>query len=140
MFSIYSPTLIQTIEEIVAKNEEDLFNKVEKIEEEAKAFGFYWETLDQLTEQIQSECHEIKEAWQNDDKNHLEEEVGDLMLAVASLAIFCNLDPKETFHKSIQKFEKRYQNLIKLVEDDGLKNLKGNSTEVLLEYWKKAKK
>lgn len=39
-----------------------IFKKIEEQEKESKDFGFYWENIDQLLEQILSECAEIKDA------------------------------------------------------------------------------
>lgn len=117
----------------------DPLKRIETQEHAAKRFGFYWEHLDQLIEQIQSECIEIKEAWDKNDLKHLQEEVGDLLHAALSLAIFCRLDPKETLLLSSDKFQKRYDKLVSLAQQDGLENLKGKSFDVLLDYWNRAK-
>lgn len=116
-----------------------LLRKIEKLELEAKEFGFYWENLNQLIEQVQSECLEIQEAWNKNDPSHLQEEVGDLIQAAISLSIFCGLDPYETLLKSIQKFQKRYSVLVDMARRDGYNHLRGQSLEVLMKYWNLAK-
>ena len=121
------------------QNDEDLLKRIEMQEDVAKQFGFYWEDLNQLIEQIQSECLEIKDAYQRNDLKHLEEEVGDLLLAAVSLSIFCHLDPKKTLSKSIDKFQARYDRLVSLAQQDGHEHLKGKSLKVLLGYWERAK-
>ena len=118
---------------------QDLFDKIIEQEKQALDFGFYWENDRQLFEQIKSECEEIKEAILNKNTAHLKEEVGDLINAAISLCIFFNLDPLDTLNESINKFQKRYEALIYLVKKDGLHDLKGKSTDVLLNYWHKAK-
>lgn len=117
----------------------DLLKKVEKQELDAKEFGFYWETIEQLFEQISSECREIEEAHRKGDKAHLQEEIGDLMSAAVSLAIFCGMCPSDTLKKSIDKFQKRYDTLVHLVKEDGRKDLKNQPFEVLMDYWNQAK-
>ncbi len=116
-----------------------LLKKVEKQELEAKEFGFYWEDFHQLFEQIQSECSEIQEAWDNKNFEHLQEEVGDLIHAAVSLAIFFKLDPHETMSKSINKFQKRFDALVVLAQNDGHNHLHQQSFDILLNYWKRAK-
>lgn len=123
-----------------APEKECLLKRVEELEAQSLQFGFYWETLYQLIEQIQSECLEVQEAWQNNDRPHLQEEVGDLMHAAVSLAVFCKLDPYETLLKSTQKYEKRYNALVKFAQEDGLPHLRQQSFEVLKGYWDRAKK
>lgn len=109
-------------------------------EKEAKKFGFYWESADQILAQIRSECSEIKEAIEKQDLGNLKEEIGDLMSATVSLCIFLSLDPIETLDKNVEKFQRRYDVLTALVKQDNLVNLQEKTVEVLLSYWDRAKK
>ena len=118
----------------------DLLKHIEEQEKIARQFGFYWGHIDELIEQIQSECIEIKEAWQKEDREHLQEEIGDLLLAAVSLAIFCGLDPHSTLLKSSEKYQKRYDQLVTLVQKDGFSHLRDQPTDILLKYWNQAKK
>ncbi len=116
-----------------------LLKRVEEQEITARQFGFYWEHINQLIEQIQSECLEVQEAWQKNDRTHLQEEIGDLLQAAISLAVFCNLDPHETLLKAIEKFQKRYNTVVELAQHDGYTNLRQQAFEVLMSYWNRAK-
>lgn len=116
-----------------------LLKQVEMQEFEAKKFGFYWEHFDQLIEQIQSECLEIQEAWANKKTPHLQEEIGDLIQATISLAVFCQLDPHETLQKSIEKFQGRYSAVVRMARKDGHDHLHQQPFEVLMDYWNRAK-
>ncbi len=118
----------------------DLFKKIAKQEREALAFGFYWENIDQLIDQICSECAEIRESWEKGDSVHLQEEIGDLLHAAVCLAIFCKMDPHETLKKNIDKFQKRYDRVVALVKQEGREHLLGESLEILMHYWNRAKK
>ena len=118
----------------------DLLEKIIIQEKAAAEFGFYWESIQQLLEQIQSECAEVKEAWLNQNHSHLKEEVGDLINATLSLCIFLKLDPFETLSESVEKFQKRYDSLVTLVNQDGLQHLKNKPLDILLDYWDKAKR
>lgn len=120
-------------------NSNSLFKRIEEQEMTAKYFGFYWERIDQLLDQIKSECEEVDESWKKNDRSHLQEEIGDLLQAAVSLAIFCNFDPGETLLKSVEKFQKRYDALVRLAKLDGHENLHQQPFEVLLHYWNQAK-
>lgn len=120
-------------------NECCLLQEVEKQEIAAKEFGFYWENFSQLIEQVQNECTEVQEAWDKEDAVHLQEEVGDLIQAAISLAVFCKLDPRETLMKSIAKFQRRYDVVVELARKEGHENLHKQSFETLMDYWKRAK-
>lgn len=117
-----------------------LIKKVEKQQNEAKEFGFDWQYLEQLTDQIRSEAHEVDEAWKLKNMAHLQEEIGDLIHAALSLSVFCGFDPEETLKKSVDKFQRRYDALVDFVQEDGHENLLHNeSYDVMMGYWKKAK-
>lgn len=120
-------------------NEHCLLKQIEQQELVAKGFGFYWENFHQLIEQIQNECIEIQEAWDKKNVPHLQEEVGDLIQATISLAVFCNLDPHETLSKSIEKFQQRYDVVVELARSEGYENLQNQPFEKLIDYWKRAK-
>lgn len=117
----------------------DLLERLTKQELTARDFGFYWERIDQLLEQILSECEEIKQAHQSGNQAHLQEEIGDLMNCAGSLAIFCGMSASDTLQKSIEKFQIRYDALVELVRKDGRQDLKNQPFEVLIDYWKRAK-
>lgn len=117
-----------------------LLKKVEEQEIAANQFGFYWQNIEQLLEQIRSECNEVEESFAKNDRAHLQEEIGDLIQATVSLAIFCNFDPHETLQKSIDKFQKRYDAVVKLAQEDGHETLHNQSFEVLMHYWNQSKK
>lgn len=121
------------------KTTKDLFKRIIEQEKAAFDFGFYWESVEQLLEQIKSECDEIQEATLKNDRAHLREEVGDLINATISLCIFLGLDPLETLSHNIEKFQLRYDTLVKIVKQEGLENLKNKPMDLLLAYWKKAK-
>lgn len=116
-----------------------LLKRIEKQEADARHYGFFWQNVNQIISQIHSECKEVQEAWNKNDKESLQDEVGDLMQASVSLAIFCGLDPQETLSKSVDKFQARYEKVQRLAKDDGYDNLQQQPFEVLISYWNKAK-
>ncbi|MEI8364914.1 MAG: MazG nucleotide pyrophosphohydrolase domain-containing protein [Parachlamydiaceae bacterium] len=118
---------------------DNLLLQVEKLEIDAKEFGFYWQNIDQLLEQIRSECAEVDEAWQKNDRTHLQEEIGDLIHATLCLAVFCQLDPTETLQKSVHKLQKRFDTLVDLTKKDGYENLHNKPFNLLMYYWNRAK-
>jgi len=120
--------------------EHSLFERVEKQEQVAKNFGFYWQNLSQLCQQIISECAEVQEAVDNENPVHVVEEVGDLIHATLSLSFFCGVNGYEALSKSIEKFQKRYDALVELAQDEGNANLHEQPFEVLMRYWQLAKK
>lgn len=114
-------------------------DKLIKLENEAKEFGFYWEDSQQIMAQIQSECHEVQVHLVDNDKKKLQEEIGDLLHAVYSLCVFCHLNPEDTLQKSVDKFEKRFVSVKQLAHQQGLTTLTGQSFDTLMALWNQAK-
>jgi len=114
-------------------------HRIEEQEKEAKKFGFYWESFQQIIDQILSECVEVQEAWKTGDSAHLQEEIGDLIQATLALAIFCDFNPRQILFNSIEKFQKRYDAVVRMSLADGLHTLHQQPLEVLMNYWNRAK-
>lgn len=121
----------------------DLLEKVLVLENEALSFGFQWETSAQIMAQIQSECIEIKEHLDQKmtlaNKAKLQEEIGDLLHAVFSLTVFCNLSPRDTLQQTLDKFERRLNAVKALAKERGKANLIGSSFDELMMLWQQAK-
>lgn len=121
----------------------DLLEKVAVLEKDASNFGFAWETPAQIMAQIQSECLEVNEhlsvGIEKANQEALQEEIGDLLHAVFSLCVFCDLSPKETLQQTLIKFERRLNAVKAITEEQGLANLKGRSFDDLMLIWQEAK-
>ena len=94
----------------------NLLKTVESLENNAAEFGFRWKTSAQIMDQIQSECVEISEHLKEDQNNReaLQEEIGDLLHAAFSLCVFCEFSPEETLKKTLSKFNRRL-NMVKTI-------------------------
>jgi uncharacterized protein YabN with tetrapyrrole methylase and pyrophosphatase domain len=116
-----------------------MLNKLLDLENKATDFGFKWETSDQIIEQIKSEVSEISVHLKDRDQEKLQEEIGDLLHATFSLCVFNQLDPEKTLANSIEKFERRFNEVERLTKESGLENLNGQSFNELMKLWNQAK-
>ena len=82
--------------------------KAHKISEKASRVGFDWEHSDQVFAKVMEELHEFEEAWEGGDPTRMEDELGDLLFAIANLGRFLNLNPEEALRKTISRFQKRF--------------------------------
>ena len=121
----------------------DLLDNIVLLENTAAEFGFQWENTSQIMQQIQNECAEVQEHLSTSgpisNPEALQEELGDLLHAVFSLCVFCNLSPKKTLSDSMEKFERRLNSVKSQAQEQGLSSLQGHSFESLMLYWDKAK-
>lgn len=114
--------------------------KLFELEKEAAEFGFAWDNSTQIMLQILSECSEVKAHLQDENKEKLQEEIGDLLHAIFSLCAFNKIDAYDTLEKSVYKFERRFRTVQVLAKEKGYTSLRGETFENLMNLWDKAKK
>lgn len=108
----------------------------QKISKRAVKTGFEWPDEKSLYECIFSEFDEFKEAVEENDKEHMEEEFGDILFAVVNLARWHKIDAEQALLKSNKKFMKRFRKMEELAE----KPLEQYSFEEFDNLWKTSKK
>lgn len=117
-----------------------IFEEIEQLEQEAAVFGLQWETKDQIMTQIRNECLEIEDhLYAPEQRDALQDEIGDLLHAAFSLCVFNNFSPEVTLRKSLDKFEHRLNAMKDIANEQGLPHLRGKSFDELMQYWEQAK-
>lgn len=116
------------------------FKRAYRLNNEAKELGFYWVFAEQILTQISSEIQEVRQVLeQKESVGRVAEEIGDLLHGVVELCYFLNLNPELILESSLNKFEKRFTIMKKLMTKRGLETLKGKTPEAL-SLWQEAKK
>lgn len=108
----------------------------QKISKRAVKVGFEWDKVETLWECVNSELNEFKEAVDEADKTHMEEEMGDILFAIVNLARWYKLDAEQCLITANRKFEKRFRKM----EELATKPLTEYSFEEFDQLWKSAKK
>lgn len=108
----------------------------QKISKKAVKVGFEWPDEKTLYECVFSEFKEFEEACKKGDKEHSEEEMGDILFAVVNLARWNKIDAEQALLKANKKFIKRF----KKMEELATKPLENYSFEEFDALWKQAKK
>ena len=117
-----------------------IFEEIELLDQEALIFGLQWETTDQIMTQIRNECLEIEEHLNcPEQREALQDEIGDLLHAAFSLCIFNKFSPEDTLQKSLDKFEHRLNAMKDIAQEQGLTHLRDKSFDELMQYWEQAK-
>ena len=84
--------------------------RAEKLQKRAGSVGFDWESAPKVVEKIAEEAGEIVEAQAaGASQDKLEEEIGDLLFAVANLARHLKVDPEKALRAANAKFVRRFQ-------------------------------
>lgn len=110
----------------------------EKIQDRAAQHGFDWPDLPPVFAKVLEELDEVKEAWESGDQEHIQEEVGDLLLIAVNLARHLNVNPEIALKESTKKFSKRFHYIEQQVEASGRQLLDCELME-LDAFWHEAK-
>lgn len=108
----------------------------QKISKRAVKTGFEWPDEESLYECIMSEFEEFKQAKLEGDKNHMEEEFGDILFATVNLARWNKIDAEQALLKANKKFEKRFRKM----EELSTKPLNDYTLDEFDGLWRRAKK
>lgn len=107
----------------------------QKISKRAVKTGFEWPNEKSLYECIYSEFEEFKEAEKEGNRDHMEEEYGDILFATVNLARWNKIDAEQALLKANKKFMKRFRKM----EEFATKPLNNYSFEEYDALWKQAK-
>jgi len=113
--------------------------KAMRIQEKAKQVGFEWATKEQVWDKVEEEKLELLEAVESADKNHIEEEAGDLFFSVINYVRFLKVDAENALELTNKKFIKRFTLMEEAVEKKGL-NLRNMTLSEMDAIWNEIKK
>ena len=99
----------------ISKSQSALMS-AQKISKRAVKTGFEWPDENSLYDCIKSEFDEFKEAEIDHNKEHMEEELGDILFAVVNLARWNKIDAEQALLKSNKKFVKRFRKMEELAQ------------------------
>lgn len=83
------------------------------------AVGFDWTRAEDVVDKIQEEVGELREALARETTARAEEEMGDLLFAIANLARKLGIEPESALRRANEKFTRRFEALEDRVHDEG---------------------
>ena len=107
-----------------------------KISTKAAKAGFEWENAEGVWDKFSEELGEFKEALANEDKEHQQAELGDLLFTLVNIARWYGLDPSEALHGTNTRFIQR----LTMMEKFAPRPLEEYQIDELEELWQQAKK
>ncbi|WP_022846545.1 MULTISPECIES: nucleoside triphosphate pyrophosphohydrolase [unclassified Desulfurobacterium] len=110
-----------------------------KLQKRAAKVGFDWEKAEDVIKKIKEELREVEGAITKGNKEHIEEEIGDLLFAIVNLSRFLQVNPAVALHRTNEKFVKRFSKMEELAEKEG-KSLSEMSIEEMEKLWEITKK
>jgi len=82
--------------------------RAHRIQEKASKVGFDWTERDAVWEKVQEEMNELQSAVSSNDRDSIEEELGDVLFALVNYARFVQVNPEFALRASTDKFIDRF--------------------------------
>ena len=109
-----------------------------KLQEKAATVGFDWDDVALVVGKVREEADEVAEAVASGSKDAIEDEIGDLLCAVANLARHACVDPEAAVRRSNAKFERRFRAIEAALAAEGRTPADSDLTEMDA-LWNRAK-
>jgi tetrapyrrole methylase family protein/MazG family protein len=113
--------------------------QAQRLGEKASRVGFDWPAAIDVARKVREEVAELEEAMATGDRARQEEELGDLLLALTSLARLLGLDAEMALRAAVRRFTGRFHFLEGRVREAG-RDIHGASAAELEALWDEAKK
>lgn len=110
-----------------------------KIKSKASKAGFEFDSVEGAVAKVEEELGEMRTELANGNKEALEEEMGDLLFAVATLARMCGINPEEALYRTNEKFIDRFSKMEKMITESG-KTLEDLNISEKIALWNDAKR
>jgi nucleoside triphosphate diphosphatase len=105
----------------------------------AASVGFDWERAEDVVAKMQEEVDELREVIETGvDRERAEEEMGDLLFAMANLSRKLGIEPETALRKANDKFTRRFGALERTVAESG-RTMREMSLEELEQQWQRVK-
>ncbi len=111
----------------------------QRLQQKASYAGFDWDKVEEVWDKIHEEILELKEAQSNSTKEHIEEEIGDVLFSVVNLARFLDISAEDALRKTNKKFTTRFAQVEEELKRRG-KKVEESTLEEMDEIWNQVKK
>ena len=105
------------------------------ISRKAAKAGFEWDEMAGVWAKVHEELEELKEAVASGDKDHAQEELGDVLFTLVNVARWCGIEPEEGLAGTNRRFLDRFSRVEAALNG----NLEGRSIVELEAIWQDAK-
>jgi len=94
--------------------------KARRVQEKASLVGFDWERTEEVFAKVEEEVAELKAACASHEadtdgisdevrKDHIRDELGDLLFSLVNLSRFLNVEPEDALRRTVDKFVRRFR-------------------------------
>lgn len=109
-----------------------------RMAEQASSVGFDWDEPLKALEKVEEEINELKRVIPTNDSDKLEEEIGDLLFAVANVARLLHINPEFSLNQANKKFKQRFRYIEGQLLKQG-RDIEKTSLDEMEALWQQAK-
>lgn len=113
--------------------------QAQKLQKRASRHGFDWTEVEPVFAKVEEELAELREARLTGNREHIEEEIGDLLFAAVNLSRHLEVDAESALRSSIGKFSRRFRHVEGALKSQG-RVMAETPAEELDALWEKAKR
>ena len=112
--------------------------RAERLTEKAGAVGFDWPDAKSVLAKVREELNELEEAMAAGQRESIENELGDLLFALANLGRWLKVHPEEALRGALRRFENRFHHIEARLREKGSSPRSSSLAEMDL-LWNEAK-
>ena len=112
--------------------------RAQKVQKKAAQVGFDWNDFTGAFCKLTEEVNELKAAAAEQNAEHMEEELGDLLFSAVNVSRFLEVNPEEALKKATDKFLARFEKMERAAITSG-RDLNGMTLAEMDELWNQAK-
>jgi len=113
--------------------------RAHRLQSKASNVGFQWENFQQIIEKLDEEFYELRHAYKSGDAENIEEEFGDMLFVMVSVARFLKINPDNALQRAIKKFTTRFQHIEQRVKA-AQRQWSDMSVHEMEQLWEQAKR
>jgi MazG family protein len=108
------------------------------LQKKAAGVGFDWPDHEGVLQKLGEEIEELQKAVDSNDRDHVREEIGDILFTVVNLARMLDVDCDNALEGTSAKFRKRFDKMEEMIVSDGL-DLLSLPLDEMEKYWQRSK-
>ncbi|MCP4075668.1 MAG: nucleoside triphosphate pyrophosphohydrolase [Gammaproteobacteria bacterium] len=112
--------------------------RAQKLQDAAAEYHFDWPDVAPVLDKIEEEIAELREAMISKNRDHIQDEMGDILFACTNLARHIDVDAEAALRQTNEKFIRRFDYVVKQMEKAGIE-LSPSQLEQMEIFWQQSK-
>lgn len=113
--------------------------RAQRLQERSARVSFDWDHIPDVIKKAEEELNELKIALEKNNRQAMEEEMGDLLFSLVNISRFLEISAEDSLRKSNEKFTRRFKYIEEAFDNNHMR-MKKAGLEELDKKWEEAKK